>query len=80
MDLVSLARKHALTGSQIRTAALRAAATAAQRDGKDRVIRQADLDLAAARIAKKDERLEVMPVGFQTTSARDDGAKKEGRG
>ncbi|HQR66107.1 MAG TPA: ATP-binding protein [Thermoanaerobaculia bacterium] len=64
VDLVALSRHFPLTGSQIRTAALHAASAAARRDGPARVIRQADLRLAAARVAKKDDRPEGRAVGF----------------
>jgi len=61
VDLVALSRAFPLSGSQIRTAALRAASIAAQRVGTDRVIRQTDLLEAAGRGGKKET---ARPVGF----------------
>jgi len=47
VDLETLARSHALSGGQIRNAALRAAVSAATRSGRGRAIRQSDLRRAA---------------------------------
>lgn len=48
VDLAALARRHPLTGSGIRTAALHAVARAARRAEPDRRVTRADLDEAAA--------------------------------
>jgi len=47
VDLEALARDHALSGGQIRNAALRAAVSAATRTGRGRALKQSDLRQAA---------------------------------
>jgi hypothetical protein len=61
VDFRTLAERHVLTGSQIRSACLAAARRAAMRTGEERVIRQEDLDVAASKVARKPD---APAVGF----------------
>ncbi|MFI5387689.1 MAG: hypothetical protein ACHQ50_16395, partial [Fimbriimonadales bacterium] len=51
-----LAERYVLTGSEIRSACLAAARKAARRGGIEQVIRQADLEAAAKKARKREER------------------------
>lgn len=71
VDLESLARRWALSGSQIRTAALYALARAASRDGDARVLTRADLEeAAAAQAARADSRRPAVGFGLATDPPR----------
>ncbi len=71
VDLESLAGRYALSGSQIRAAALYALARAAARDGKARLLTRADLeDAAAAQAARGASRRPAVGFGVAPAAPR----------